>query len=521
MQMQFRTAKWAFAALGALSMAAAVRTLTGCAEALRLEPSGTAGQGAGPTTGPASGGAGGSGGGAPVTCVSSSDCSEPTSVCDVAKSVCVECLDLADCGFMPGTVCSKAACVCPGGDTYCGPGQCVDVMTETDNCGECGHACFGLCQNGACVEPWEPIALLGAPSPRSQHVAVWTGKQMIVWGGTSDGTGAGSLGDGGIYDLATRVWTPTSFAGAPTPRRNATAVWTGTEMVVWGGRATSDSTLGDGARFDPATNTWKTLPQETSPGARLRHSAVWSGTAMLIWGGDPTGNGAALATGYSYSPGNDAWSSMSLQGMLPVIARRLHSAVMLKEGAMMVFGGIGDAYDANMSPIATEQYFPSSGIAGAYQYSPMSDSWNPLSQIGEPSARAEHTAVYDGSRVLVFGGFDGSVYLNDGVGYDPKTNPPWQLKFDQPNLVSPRAGHTAVWVEASKRMVVWGGRDASGKLDTGAVFVPSLNSWEKGTPSVPLARRDRHTAISTGDQMIVWGGLGTNGSLNDGAVYSP
>ncbi len=70
------------------------------------------------------------------------------------------------------------------------------------------------------------------PPGRRLHTAVWTGSEMIVWGGHDD---VGRQNTGGRYDPATDSWTPTSTTGAPRHRYSHTAVWTGTEMIVWGG----------------------------------------------------------------------------------------------------------------------------------------------------------------------------------------------------------------------------------------------------------------------------------------------
>ena len=53
---------------------------------------------------------------------------------------------------------------------------------------------------------------------------------MIVWGGQGS---SHNILTGGRYDAATDSWTPTSTASAPEPGQ--TAVWTGSEMIVWGG----------------------------------------------------------------------------------------------------------------------------------------------------------------------------------------------------------------------------------------------------------------------------------------------
>ena len=54
---------------------------------------------------------------------------------------------------------------------------------------------------------------------------------MIVWGGMA----MTAFNTGGRYNPGTDSWTATSTTNAPTGRYNHTAVWTGSEMIVWGG----------------------------------------------------------------------------------------------------------------------------------------------------------------------------------------------------------------------------------------------------------------------------------------------
>jgi N-acetylneuraminic acid mutarotase len=56
-----------------------------------------------------------------------------------------------------------------------------------------------------------------------------------------------------------------------------TAVWTGTEMIVWGGYNGS-SWLNDGWRYDPATDQWTSMSSSNAPSARENHTAIWTGT---------------------------------------------------------------------------------------------------------------------------------------------------------------------------------------------------------------------------------------------------
>ena len=55
---------------------------------------------------------------------------------------------------------------------------------------------------------------------------------MIVWGGVGNGS---YLNTGGRYNPSTDSWTATSTTNAPAARFLHTAVWTGSEMIVWGG----------------------------------------------------------------------------------------------------------------------------------------------------------------------------------------------------------------------------------------------------------------------------------------------
>src|SRR5439155_20893762 len=123
------------------------------------------------------------------------------------------------------------------------------------------------------------------PSPRQRHTAVWSGSEMLIWGGGDQGV---FLNNGGRYKPATDTWQPITLYGAPSGRWDHGAVWTGKEMLVWGGRAnflTSGGNLGDGGRYDPATDSWKPIAMAGAPSPRSVFACVWTGTEMLVWGG--------------------------------------------------------------------------------------------------------------------------------------------------------------------------------------------------------------------------------------------
>jgi hypothetical protein len=95
---------------------------------------------------------------------------------------------------------------------------------------------------------------------------VWTGTEMIIWGGNNR---TGSLIDGAALNPATGDWRP--IAAPPFPLPYPIAVWTGHEMLVTARtRSTTDERA---AAYDPATDRWRALPEipiENDPAAHVR-----------------------------------------------------------------------------------------------------------------------------------------------------------------------------------------------------------------------------------------------------------
>ena len=75
-------------------------------------------------------------------------------------------------------------------------------------------------------------------------------------------------------------------------------------MVVWGGHTVvslkiEDTTYhGTGAIYDPAARAWTEVTTVNAPSARSRHSAVWTGSQMIVWGG--FNGGGSLADGGAF-----------------------------------------------------------------------------------------------------------------------------------------------------------------------------------------------------------------------------
>ena len=246
------------------------------------------------------------------------------------------------------------------------------------------------------------MSTVGAPSRRSSHAVVWTGTKMIVWGGV--GVDSALTNTGGIYDPATDTWTATSTVGAPSSRAVPKAVWTGSKMIIWGGYVGSIAFANTGGIYDPAADAWTATSTTGAPSDRNLSTAVWTGSKMIIWAGDD--GPRQVNTGGVYDPATDTWTATSTVGAPS--GRHSQSAVWTGS-KMIAWGGFG------CPPC---QALDTGGI-----YDPATDAWTPTSTVAAPSAREGHTAVWTGSQMIVWGGYDGgdNDYFTGGI-YSPPGN---------------------------------------------------------------------------------------------------
>ncbi|NOY54954.1 MAG: hypothetical protein GXP34_03110 [Actinobacteria bacterium] len=180
---------------------------------------------------------------------------------------------------------------------------------------------------------------------RSGHVSVWTGRELLVWGNPLGPVETQATGD--IYDPSRGVWRPMS--AAPEARRAPAAVWTGTRMLIWGGdRTMGDSTVpdlaNDGFAYDSATDTWSPIPAAPI-GGRSSMFNVWTGTELVVWGGMVERDGMQVADddGAAYDPATNTWRVLApspLGGKDPGVG--------VWTGREMIIGGAGDATDGDL-----------------------------------------------------------------------------------------------------------------------------------------------------------------------------
>jgi hypothetical protein len=165
------------------------------------------------------------------------------------------------------------------------------------------------------ADRWRGVIAPREQTARTGSTVVWTGQEMIVWGGSDATFATGPVrNDGWRYNPERDVWSSVSLANAPSPRTSHVAVWTGREMIVWGGHRNTAPSFSEGARYDPVTDTWRPMRRDGapsgSPSQYPSYQGVWTGTDMVVWSEDPRG----WTPGARYDPALDRWTALATRG---------------------------------------------------------------------------------------------------------------------------------------------------------------------------------------------------------------
>jgi hypothetical protein len=253
---------------------------------------------------------------------------------------------------------------------------------------------------------------------------------------------------------------------------------------------------------------WEGVSLFRAPSGRTQHVAVSDADkVMIVWGGLVAGN-QPTSTGGVYDLATNTWSETSSLNA-PTPRRRATAVWDDVDKVMLVWGG--SASSGASAPLNTGAMFD-----------PKTNTWQPLPTDSAPSARFGHTAVWTGSKMIVWGGTDGTARFADGASYDPQAKT-WTRLADV-SMFGGRVDHTAVWTGTT--MSIWGGFGFNAEnmndpeiLADGAAYAPSKDGWDLLlTPNRPSARQ-LHSAVWTATAMLIWGGQNGPNALADGGKY--
>lgn len=281
------------------------------------------------------------------------------------------------------------------------------------------------------VDPWAAYdegwtALPEPPELRVGTSVAWTGQELIVWSGVPSGGDEPAL-DGFAFDPLEGTWR--RLPGAPVGRETfgvtPKPIWTGTEVLFYP----------TGLAFDPGSNTWRELPPAPHDPGYRQTAVVWTGSEMVVFGGGEVDSNTAHQ-GAAYDPRTDRWRRIA---DAPIGLNLLSAAWTGDE--VIVFGSllndrnvaetrssVGAAYDpasdtwrtlppSELSPQATSAVFAGGRLIAwdyevtSQEYDPMTDAWS--EPVGMPM---EFSECYPESVVagdVVFAWFCGQASILD------------------------------------------------------------------------------------------------------------
>ena len=326
---------------------------------------------------------------------------------------------------------------------------------------------------------WKAIAR--APFvDREDAAAVWTGTEFVVWGGRA---GNMLFQQGAAYDPATDTWrriASNQWAGVGTA-----SVWTGSEMIVL--------FKNGGAAYDPVANSWRDINGAGVEGMGFIE-ATWTGSAVSAIGGVIDSAGASVIGIATYSPATDTWETGT------------PSAITSNE--RLQFAAIPTGY------VVWAPRADGSGVE-VWTYRSSSDTWSqlPALTVDELSAQTIDaslvvpTASGWGALLTVTGAANGATLIVsarfDGTAWRTTA---WAGSFVPTQAVAVRDG-----------TVVFGSRNGLGVtalLDADGRMVESTDRGPQATNGLALAW--------SGDRLLAWGGRAGGDSVADPAwVWVP
>jgi hypothetical protein len=315
---------------------------------------------------------------------------------------------------------------------------------------------------------WQALPALpaGLLAPRGQAAVVWTGRQLLVWGGVS-GHPLRVHDDGAAYDPATRRWTP--LPRAPDAQwlegNGGLAAWTGRELLVWGG-FTVPEPVGRpnvgwpdrGVAYDPQRRTWRTLPPPPAELKQFHLWSVWTGRELLAGGVEEAGDrgGAAVA---AYDPAADRWRMLPPSPGLSLGGRHLEARTAMWAGSRLLVWNYlrATARAADDENGASDR--PDTRPAGIdlWALDPAAGQWSvlpaPPDAVGEVVANAAMT--WTGREVVVVGSREEQVagrqrFVTRAGRYDPD-RAAWAPLDPPPRPAAARLGWAAAvaWTGAA------------------------------------------------------------------------
>lgn len=274
------------------------------------------------------------------------------------------------------------------------------------------------------LDRWRPLPAEGSPDRRSGVTSTWAGDRLFVLGGSEVKAGKIAFSNEGAVHLpAEDRWRPIAARGTPSARADTSAVFTGRDVIIWGGQA-SGSFLASGAIFDVAADRWRKMSAAGAPRGRAAHRAIWTGAEMIVLGGFTKSLGATLEPG-RYRAADDRWLRVSTTGA----PRDCEDAVwtgrelFVLDDGLFSYEPVQDRWEKIAPHTEALRWRADAGSRCGAQllwtgrevvawgltlypgaYDPATRSWRRVSEEGAPAPRMQAIKAWTGHELLVWGG---------------------------------------------------------------------------------------------------------------------
>jgi N-acetylneuraminic acid mutarotase len=253
--------------------------------------------------------------------------------------------------------------------------------------------------------------------------------------------------------------------------------------------------------YDPLVDNWTNMSPLTQPVKRFSHSMVYDSSSdkVLLFGGyDGTDNISPFRIDdtWIYDLSTNTWTEKSPS--TKPSARDTHAmAYNSLSDRVILFGGYGD---------------DSSLFGDTWVYDLFTNTWTNMSPLIQPSPRYSHSMVYHSlaDKIILFGGTsDSSSSFGDTWAYDLSTNT-W-TSMNPSTSPTARFQHSMVYDSKSDKVILFGGRDEetySKVLDDTWVYDLISNNWIQLYPTTSPNARSEHRMVyePVSDKVVLFGG---------------
>ena len=257
-------------------------------------------------------------------------------------------------------------------------------------------------------------------------------------------------------------------------------------VLVVGGTSGQFELVAKAEQYDPVSGRWTKAGTVKQPTGNHTLTLLPDGKALMVGGALDLDGQLVVASVESYDPDSGSWTVARPMST----ARSAHTATVLRDGRVLIVGGIGTF----VSP--TE----SVALASVELYDPVTRRWT--SAAGMAESRFGHTATMlaDGKVLVVGGGGGFGVHTASAELYDP-VGGSWKSTAA---MIESHSDHTATLL-ADGKVLIAGGYDAEGAASAATeLYDPTTGSWSAGRPIVEA--RIRHTATLLRDGTVLVAG---------------